>query len=132
LRDLALSNNKVMDISAAKSSLLSALTDSRPDIIKLAGQIVSVLPDSDAQLALFLAAQDSKNSADVKIALYHDLANQAKLAGNQLSSDQSDALLKTVADEKNLDVRTAAAGACGALNLPANQAKTLIVDQARD
>jgi hypothetical protein len=132
LRDLALSNNKVMDISAAKSSLLSALTDSRPDIVKLAGQIVSVLPDSDAQLALFLAAQDSKNSDDVKIALYHDLANQAKLAGNQLSSDQSDALLKTVADEKNLDVRTAAAGACGALNLPANQAKTLIVDQARD
>jgi hypothetical protein len=132
LRDLALSNNKVMDVSAAKTSLLSALTDSRPDIVKLAGQIVSVLPDGDAQAALFLAAQDAKTPSDVKIALYHDLSNQAKLAGNLLDSGQVDELLKTVADEKNLDVRTAAAGACGALNLPADQAKTLIVQQARD
>lgn len=132
LKDLALSNNKVLDVSAAKTNLLAALSDSRPDIVKLAGQIVSVLPDNDAQVALFVGAQEEKTADDVKIALYHDLANQAKTAGNLLDAGQVSDLLKTVAEAQNLDVRTAAAQACGALNLPASQAKTLVVQQARD
>jgi hypothetical protein len=67
----------------------------------------------------------------VKISLYNSLATNAKFFGNLLDPQQVQSLQKTVDEAQNLEVRSAAAEAHGALNLPADQAKGLIVEQSQ-
>jgi AmiR/NasT family two-component response regulator len=129
LSNLAISNTQAMDLSAAETSLLSALNDARPDIVKSAGMVLSRLPLKSSQPAL-LAAASAEKPDDVKIALYKNLAHHAATFGRQIEGNQIEQLEKTVVDAPNLDVRASAAEARGALNLPAEQAKTLIMNQS--
>ena len=66
----------------------------------------------------------------MKIALYKNLAHHAATFGRQIEGQQIEQLEKIVIDAPNLDVRASAAEARGALNLPAEQAKTLILNQS--
>jgi hypothetical protein len=121
----------VFNLEPAKQALLGALSDKRPEIVKLAGQALALLNDADAQKALVATASDTATADDEKISLYKSLATSAKFFGNKLESSQVQTLESTVADATNLDVRSAAAEARGALNLPVDQAKALIVKQSR-
>ena len=131
LRQLAISRGQVLDISVAQTTLLNALNDPRPEIVKLAGSVLAMLNAREAQIGLATVAGDEKTADDVKISLYRSLAESAKFHGNQLDAQQVEALTKVVAEAQNLEVRSAAAEAHGALNLPADQAKSLIVKQAK-
>lgn len=128
---VGISRGQVYDLSPAKQSLLAALTDQRPDIVKLAGQALGLLNDADAQSGLLIAAMDEKHADDIRISLYKSLATNAKFFGNHLDTAKLGDLSKIVADTANLDVRSAAAEARGALNLPADQAKSLVVGQSK-
>jgi HEAT repeat protein len=132
LKRLAFSRGQVLDISAAKVAMLNALNDARPDIVKLSGQAIALLNDKEAQAALLAHATDEKTADDVKISLYNSLATSAKFNGNLLDDAGVATLSKTVADAQNLQVRSAAAEARGALNLPADQAKQLVTAQSRN
>ena len=91
---------------------------------------LELVPDNkDAQVGLLTAASEEKTADEVKISLYKSLATNAKLFGSQLETAQIEPLNKTVAEAANNDVRAAAAEAHGALNLPADQAKSLILAQ---
>ncbi|MGH7178420.1 MAG: HEAT repeat domain-containing protein [Tepidisphaeraceae bacterium] len=131
LAQLAISRGQVLNLSPAKPTLLSSLNDARPDIVKLSGYVLGLLPDKDAQAGLLTGAMSDKNSDEVKVSLYNSLATNAKFFGNMLDTQQIEALTKVVADAQNLQVRSAAAQAHGALNLPSDQAKTLIVNQSK-
>src|SRR5262249_52134425 len=113
-------------------ALLSGLNDARPDIVKLAGQTIALINDKDAQPSLLAKASDDKTADDVKISLYNSLATSAKFFGNQLDEPAIKTLSGTVASAQNLDVRSAAAEARGALNLPADQAKSLVIAQSHN
>ena len=115
----------------AKRALLSSLNDARPEIVKLGGQALGLLNDKDAQAGLLATALDEKSSDEVKISLFKSLATSARFFGNKLDGSQVQSLEKVVADAPNLDVRSAAAEARGAMNLPADQAKSLIVRQSK-
>jgi hypothetical protein len=128
---VGLARQQIYPLAPAKQSLLSALSDSRPEIVKLAGQVLGHLNDKDSQLGLLSAAADDKTADDVKISLYKSLATNAKFYGNLLESSQLQTLDATVAGATNLDVRSAAAEARGALNLPSDQAKSLVVKQSK-
>lgn len=128
---VGINRNPVLPLDPAKQSLLAALSDARPDIVKLSGNVLGLLNDKDAQGGLLMTASDEKTADDVKISLYKSLATNAKNYGNHLSPEQVQTLEKTVADATNLEVRAAAAEARGALNLPADQAKTLVVGQSK-
>ena len=132
LQELAISRGQMLDISAAKLALLGALNDARPDIVKLAGQTAALINDKDAQPSLLAKASDDKTADDVKISLYNSLAMNAKFFGNQLDEPGVKTLSGTVESAQNLDVRSAAAGARGALNLPAEQAKSLVIGQSKN
>ncbi len=56
----------------------------------------------------------------------------AKFFGNQLEEPGVKMLSGTVESAANLDVRSAAAEARGALNLPADQAKSLVIGQSKN
>jgi hypothetical protein len=129
LEKIAISNSPVLDIASAKTVLLTALSDTRPDIVKLAGNVLALLKDKDAQTGLLAAATDEKAADDVKISLFKSLATNAKYFGDQLDSSTLQPLEDAVDKATNNDVRSAAAEAHGALNLPADQAKTLILEQ---
>ncbi len=129
LANLAISNGQVLDLSAAEQTLLGALNDPRPDIMKSAGAVLARMNTKPAQPGLLVAASAEKPD-DVKISLYKSLAHNAATFGRQIEGEQIATLEQTVIDAQNLDVRAAAAEARGALNLPAEQAKTLIINQS--
>ena len=131
LRWLAISRGQVLDITSAKTALLAAMNDPRPEVVKIAGQVLGLLNDKDAQTALLIKATDAKTSDDVKVNIYNSLGCNARFFGNLLTADQVQTLTKSAEDAPNLQVRSAAAEARGTLSLPADQAKNLIVEQAR-
>jgi len=131
MRQLAIARQGSLDLSQAKTALLSALDDARPEIVKSAGAVLALVNVREAQAGLLAKAADEKTADDVKISLYKSLAQNAKFFGAQLETPQVESLSKTVESAANLEVRGAAAEARGALNLPADQAKTLIVNQAK-
>jgi HEAT repeat protein len=131
LLKVAISRGQVFDLMAAKPTLLQSLVDKRPNIVMLGGQVTAMLNDRDAQGALLATASDEKTADDVKISLYKSLAVSAKFWGNLLDANQVQTLQKVVDTATNLQVRSAAAEAHGALNLPADQAKKLIVEQSK-
>ena len=130
-RPLPISRGQVMDVSAARASLLLSLEDRRPEIVMLVGQTLALIDSPDAQAGLLNKALADDVGDDVEISLLNSLATSAKFFGNRLDAGSTERLLKVVAEETNLDVRSAAAEAHGALNLPADAAKKLIVDQMK-
>ena len=131
LQRLAISRGQVMDVAVARASLLRSLGDERPEIVKLVGQTLALVDAPDAQAGVLDKALADDVADDVKVSLFRSVATSAKFFGNQLDAARTEALAKVVAEAENLDVRSAAAEAHGALNLPADQAKKLIVEQMR-
>lgn len=131
LSRLAISRGQVLDLSSALSSLLGSLGDPRPDIIKAVGDAVAMVESPQVQPALLDRAADAKNPEEVRASLYRSLASSAKFYGNQLGGQQIASLRQTVAGEQNLDVRSAAAEALGALNAPVENVAQLITEPSQ-
>jgi hypothetical protein len=127
---VAISHSPAMDVGVAEPGLLSCLADSRAAVAEAAGHVLALLNSSAAQNGLASKANDSSTPAEVRISLYQSLATNAKFFGNHLEDAQTTALEKVVADEKDAQVRGAAASARGALNLPSDQARQLILAQS--
>ncbi|HEX8912242.1 MAG TPA: hypothetical protein VF796_07770, partial [Humisphaera sp.] len=138
---LAISRGQVLNVAVAEPTLLSALTDNRalpPNTpanqtaaeVKLAAKaarVVGLLDSAQAQQTLVDRAVDDKTPDDVKEALYKAIAVNAKFFGNRLDGPRVDALRKATVAEKTPGVKVAAGEAFGALNLPAEQVKDLIL-----
>jgi hypothetical protein len=131
LSKLAISNTAVFDLSVAEPSLLASLTDARPEIVKLSGNVLAFVNTTNGQAGLLTVGADDKTADDVKISLLRSLSTNAKYFGNRLEPQQIETLAKLVEGAPNLEVRSAAAEAHGALNLPPDQAKGLILKQAK-
>ncbi len=125
------SHNPILDTTPAMNTLLSTLDDPRPDLVKSSGNAVALINSSQVQQGLLIKASDDKTPDDLRISLYKSLATAAKFYGNQLPPDQIEQLQKTVELAPNLEIRSAAAEAMGALNLPASRARVLIVNQSK-
>jgi hypothetical protein len=131
LANLAIARGQALDLSAAEDGTLKALSDSRPEIAQAAGRVLGMLDSATAQNGLADKAIDDQTPADVRVSFFKSLANSAKFYGNRLDSGKIASIETIVAQEKNSDVRAAAAEARGALNLPADQARTLILAQSK-
>jgi hypothetical protein len=116
LRDLAVSNNGVLNIAYAAGPLMTALGQEKGDIKLRIAEVLSYLKDKSAQVALMDAALAS--SDDEQITLLGNVANSAKRAGNQLEQRQVKALVELAARADTDQQATAAAALMGALNLP--------------
>ncbi|MCC6239953.1 MAG: HEAT repeat domain-containing protein [Phycisphaerales bacterium] len=132
LEQVAVSGVQTLDVSAAQATLLAALNDNRDELVKQAGRVLARINSADAQQGLLVKAVDEKTSPEVAVSLFSSLATNAKLFGSTLSNDQIQQLSNVVEKADNLEVRSAAAEARGALNLSSDQANQLILNQARD
>ncbi len=129
---LAQTRNPVIDLSAAQSTLINATRDRRPEIQILAGQILARLDSPDAQRAIAAMALAETNSMDLRIYAFESLAVSAKINANLLDDEKIDAIYALVSSQEvEPELRSAAAAAFGALNLPSQKVKDLILDQAK-
>ncbi|HEY1685192.1 MAG TPA: HEAT repeat domain-containing protein [Tepidisphaeraceae bacterium] len=131
LGELAMSRGQILNLAPAESALLGQLAGPRADLVRSCGHVLALMNSATAQAGLLDRAVADNTPTDLKIALYDDLATSAKFWGNLLNADAVDSLQKVVASAPDLKVRTAAAQARGALNLPVDQARTLILQQSR-
>jgi hypothetical protein len=132
LLKLAVSRNPVIDLSLAQPALVNATQSTRQEIQVLSGQILAYINSPDAQRAIAEMAMAAGNDASVRIAAFESLANSAKLSGSLLPDGTISAIYTLIsADETDPALRAAAAAAYGALNLPSQKVKNLILDQAK-
>jgi hypothetical protein len=129
---LAQTRNPVIDLSAAQETLINATKGSRTEIQVFAGQILAYLGSPEAQRAIAAMALAEGNTMDVRISAFDSLAVSAKLNANLLDDEKIDAIYSLVSSQEiDPKLRSAAAAAYGALNLPSRKVKDLILDQAK-
>jgi HEAT repeat protein len=127
---LAQARNYVLDLSAAQLALESAVSDKRIQV--LAGQILAYLDSPGAQRAIAAMALEANNAPDVRISAFISLATSAKLNANLLPDETIDEIYALISsDATDTELRSTAAAAYGALNLPSRKVKDLILDQAK-
>jgi len=129
---LAETENPVIDLSIAQDALIEATKSNLPEIQILAGRVLAYLKTTGAQRCIAAMALDAGNDMDVRIAAFDSLAISAKFNASLLDSATVDAIYSIVASrDVEPELRSAAAAAFGALNLPSEKVKDLILDQAR-
>jgi len=133
LLKLGVSRNPVIDLSLAQSALMDAGKSSpQQEIRVLAGQTLAYVNSTAAQRGIAEVALDAAAAMDVRIAAFGSLADSAKMNGNQLPDTTVDQIYALIgSDQVEPDLRAAAAAAYGALNLPSQKVKELILDQAK-
>ncbi len=129
---LANSKNKVIDLAVATETLVDATKDRRDNIKVASSQILARLASSQAQKAIADMALSEDNSDQIRIAAFESLAVSAKAGGNLLDDGSIDSIYEIVSSKTgDADLRSAAAAAYGALNLPSRKVKELVLDQAK-
>ncbi|OQY06282.1 MAG: hypothetical protein B6I25_04215 [Planctomycetales bacterium 4572_13] len=129
---LAVARNKIVDLSTALPALIEVTQKSSSQMQVLATGVLAHLESPQAQRAIAAMAMDEANDNGVRIAAFGSLALSAKINANLLLTERIEAIYKLVSStETDADLRAAAAGAYGALNLPSEQVKTLILDQSK-
>lgn len=129
---LALVRNRIVDLSSAMDALIKVTETSRPEMQTQAAEVLAYLPSPEAQRAIASMALNDQNATEICISAFKSLALSAKINANLLLTEQIDAIYELVRSlETDPDLRSAAAGAYGALNLPSEQVKKLILDQAK-
>ena len=128
----AQTRNPVIDLSQAQSTLINATKDNRAEIQILAGKILARLDSPDAQRSIAAMALAETNAMDVRISAFNSLAVSAKFNASLLDDEKINAIYSLVrSQEIDPELRSAAASAYGALNLPSRKVKDLILDQSR-
>ena len=129
IRLLGMTGNEVYDISRTRKSLIAALGDERSQVKVAAAAALAVMPAGQAQQALIAPAGDDQLAEDVRIKVFAALSESLRRFGNQLAEDQAQSVLRIVADtDQTAALRDAAAQSLGAMNLPSDQIKLLILD----
>ncbi len=128
LRLLAMTGNSVFDPSRTQSALIDVARSSKAVELRLtAADALGYIGTPDAQEAIAGIALNSEEEATTRVAMFDALAEAAKRQGNQLGSATVEKLVDFVKNESDDALRTAASQALGALNLPSNKARELIV-----
>jgi len=132
MHKLAVGRNPVIDLSLAQPALVAATNDKQQEIQVLAAQVLAYLNSPNAQRAIADMAMDSGHEMPVRISAFNALVDSAKLNGNMTSDATVGAIYALIqSTETEPDLRAAAAAAFGALNLPSQKVKDLILDQAK-
>jgi HEAT repeat protein len=126
---LAADHRSIYNIGDAVPALINTLKDKDAGVAGAAAKVLGQLDNADAQKALADAALASDAPAALRAPYLSALAESAKRTGNTLDASEVNSLIKIVQTETDPTVRTAAATALGALNVPSSQASDLILQQ---
>ncbi len=131
LKELSIAKVPTLNLIAARPTLIAALDDARPEVVKASAEVLALMGEKEGQLAILIHAVGEKTPDELKVPLLTSLSTSAKTYGNTLPADAIASLQALIDASQNGDVRTHAAEARGALNLPPDEAKNMIIKQAR-
>jgi HEAT repeat protein len=131
LGNLAADHHSIYNVIESVPTLSDTLKDKRAEIASAAARVLGKISSTDGQHALAISALGSDVDPALRIVFLESLAESAKRAGNSLDASQVNALIKIVSSDPDPKIRLAAARALGALNVPSNQASTLILQQSK-
>jgi len=126
LRLIAVSHCPAYDFTRAQTALIAALSHPAEELRIKAASVLALAPSPEAQQAVAKMALSPENSQTLRMAAFASLAESAKHNGNKLTPQLVDRLIKFALTEENLELRTAASRALGAMNLPSNKASEII------
>ncbi len=129
LRNLAISNNQVLNVSDAASILINVLDQVDGLTLLDIAEIVSYMPQQKAQIAIMNKALDQ--SGDMQLELLTMVADSGKRFGNQLDARQSRRLIQ-LAQDSNEDLATTAVATMGALEISNTSLVPLILNDGAD
>jgi CheY-like chemotaxis protein len=125
---LGRTGNKVFDISQNATMLTSAMRDPQADVAMASARALAAMPVPQAQQALVERALTTTVEEQTRVELLKLLAGSLRRWGNLLTDAQADAIIAVVTDSKQSQpIREAAAAVLGAMNLPSEKIRSLIV-----
>ncbi|MCK4959375.1 MAG: HEAT repeat domain-containing protein [Planctomycetes bacterium] len=131
LLKLAVGRNNTVDLSKSLETVIDATRSDRRQMQILAGNVLARLVSPDAQRAIADMAIREANDIEVRKQAFASLAVSAKMNAKLLTEEQVDAIYSLISsDGTDVQLRTAAASAYGALNLPSERVKDMILTQA--
>ncbi len=129
---LVTTRNPVVDLSPAIQSLIEATRSHNAELQILAGRTLAAFNNVNAQRQIAAMALAENNSLEVRVEAFNSLGESAKRNANLLEIAAIDAIYAIVSStQADENLRNAAASAFGALNLPSQDVKRLILDQAK-
>lgn len=131
LRDLALTENPLFDVSAAEAALLTSFSTKTLELRLLIAEVLGYLGSSKAQAAIAAAALDTTEPVDTRVKMFSAMAEAAKRRGNLLPAETIEAVVHVAAQDEDLTIREAASRALGALSVPGPPASEIIRNQYR-
>lgn len=129
LRDLAISNNQVLNVSDASSMLIDVLDQVESFTLLDVAEIISYMPQEKAQQAIMNKALDA--TADIQMELLTMVADSGKRFGNQLDNRQIRRLIELAQDSDN-ELATVAVATMGALEVTNTTLVPLILNGGAD
>jgi len=131
LRNLAITQNKVLNLQKAQAALIDAVREERKAIQTAATQTLARMDSLDAQRAIAALALDEQVELPTRLMALQNLSVSAKAYGNYLLAEQIDKLYQIVSSrEIDVRLRNLAAEAYGAFNLPSAKISQLIIEQS--
>jgi len=127
IENLGRTSNPVFDITRAAGSLAAALEDEREPIVLAAARALSVMNLAAAQRAIAGLAVRQGVPENVRIAAFNDLSASLRRFGNELNDELAEAVLDVVSGTGSAGLLHAAAQALGAMDLPSEKIKSLIL-----
>lgn len=127
VRVLGLTNNQIVTVAQTQEAMIGALADKRGEVQTAAAAGLAMMSDKKAQQAVANLALDGKADEKVRVAAFASLSESIRKFGNMISDQQAQGVLEVVNNTgASRDIRNAAAGSLGALNLPSEKIKDLI------
>jgi len=132
LRLIAITRNRAYDFRAAQIALINALGHPAEPLRVTAAAVLAISELPEAQRSIAQLALDDQQPKPIRIAAFGSLADSAKAHGNLLTANLLEKVVAAATQAEDLEIRTAASQALGALNLPSNQASKIILEQATE
>jgi len=126
LRDLAISNNQVLNVSDASSMLIDVIDQVDGFTLLDVAEIISYMPQEKAQQAIMNKALEA--SAEIQLELLTMVADSGKRFGNQLDNRQIRRLIELAQDSDD-EIATVAVATMGALEVTNTTLVPLILNR---
>ena len=131
LRQMAIARPRVFDLGRACRASIAALAHPAEELRIAAAGVLALLDDAEAQAAIARAALDAGQSGRMRRVAYGALAESARHFGVRLDAVSVEMLVEQSISQPDLELRTAAGQALGAMNLPGPSAAQIILKQSR-
>lgn len=125
---LAVTSNPVFDVTRTREALADAI-EAGSDRVKVAcAKALAAMDDEAAQQQVAGLATDAAQSESVRVQAFEQLSFSLRRFGNRLVREHSSAVVAVVGGDGSFELRTAAAQALGAMDLPSEQITDLILE----